>query len=198
MSRLTDNEARYGYGTIVLHWLVAALAIYLLWTGYQVFFLARGPERSLIQATHLSVGWGVCALIVLRIVWRLSNTYPAISDNSHWSNKVARPAHWLLLILIAGLATTGYVAATTGSGDISIWGWFDVPGLLGAFPNQRYYSEKFHELLAHSFVALLAVHVLAALKRQIIDGEGTLARMLWVRQGKNLQDAADARPRHST
>ena len=179
MNAIADTKARYGYGSILLHWIVAALGLYLIWTGYEFMVLPRGAERAAVLGLHLAAGWIATLFILVRIAWRLANPLPALTGPT-WQRHAARTAHWGLLILIVGLAVTGYIAITTGRQPVQVLGLFTAPAVFGQGGALHGQSEDVHGWLSHIFVAVLALHVAAALKRSLIDKDGTLRRMLRV------------------
>lgn len=179
MNAITDTKTRYGYGSILLHWIVAALGLTLIWTGYEFMFLPRGAAKGAALAAHLTAGWIAMAFILARVGWRLANPLPDLSGPT-WQRHAARTAHWALLILIVGLAITGYMAITTGRQPVQVLGLFTAPAVFGQGGALHGQSEEVHSWLSHIFVAILALHVAAALKRSFIDKDGTLRRMLRV------------------
>ena len=179
MSTIADTKLRYGYGSILLHWIVAALGLTLIWTGYDFMVLPRGPEKGAALAAHLAIGWITILAIVARVGWRLANPLPALTGPT-WQRHAARTAHWALLILIVGLAATGFVAIVTGRSPANVLGLFSIPNFLGQGGPLHSGSEEIHSWASHIFVAILALHVAAALKRSFVDKDGTLRRMLKV------------------
>ena len=180
MSHITDSVSRYGYGSILLHWIVAGFAIALIWTGYEFMLLPRGAAKGAALATHLAVGWVSILLVIARVVWRLANPLPALASGPTWQRHAARTAHWTLLVLIVGLAVTGYLGVTSGRRPVEVLGLFQAPSLTGPNGSVHNLSEEIHTWLSHIFVAILAVHILAALKRSFLDKDGTLRRMMRV------------------
>ena len=180
MSKIPDTVNRYGYGSILLHWIVAGFGLALTWTGYEFMLLPRGAEKSAALAAHLAAGWGFIILVIARVAWRLANPLPALASGPTWQRHAARTAHWSLLILIVGITISGYLGVTSGRRPVEVYGLFVAPSFTGPNGFVHGLSEDIHTWLSHIFVAILAVHVLAALKRSFMDNDGTLRRMLRV------------------
>jgi len=178
MQGLRDTAARYGIGSVSLHWIVAALALALLATGYLVLGLPRGPEKSFYIQLHLGIGWVAIALIALRLVWRLANPLPTLTPAPRWENVLARATQWSLLGLLAALAVTGYLIAATTTRLSSVFGWFSVPLINDRALHRA--MEGWHGWASHLLLALVALHVAGALKRALINRDGTLRRMLGI------------------
>jgi len=176
MPELRDSTARYGTCSVSLHWIVAGLALALMVTGYVALGLPRGAEKGFYIRLHLGIGWVALALIALRIVWRLVNPLPALTPAAVWENALARITQWSMLGLLAALAVTGYLVAATSSRLSSVFGWFSVPLIDDRALHRA--MEEWHGWASHLLVALLALHVAGALKRALVNRDGTLRRML--------------------
>lgn len=67
------SPTRYDTPTILLHWLTALLVIGLFALAEIWDALPRGtPARKLLQSLHVSFGLLFAAVLVARIVWRLT------------------------------------------------------------------------------------------------------------------------------
>jgi len=64
---------------------------------------------------------------------------------------------------------------------VNYFGLFDLPDLLGKDKVLGHQLKEVHELLANVLIALVGLHVLAALKHQFIDKDGLLSRMSFSR-----------------
>lgn len=177
MVKIVDSQTGYGLGTMLWHWLLAGIAVLLIWSGYEFMLLPRGPEKGAALATHLAVSWIAIPIVFLRVIWRLANPLPALTTGPMWQRRAARIAHWSLLLLIVSLAVTGYLAITSGRRPVDVFGLFVAPAIFGVNPTLHSLSEDIHTWLSHLFAAVLVMHILAALKRSIIDRDGTLRRM---------------------
>jgi cytochrome b561 len=178
MTSLTDTRSRYGAGSIALHWIVAFAFIALLVSGYAMMVLPRGPRFGQALTWHNGIGCLFLAFAAGRLVWRAVNPLPALTAASRWENIAARVDHALLWFFILALPLTGWVAASTGRRPISIFGWFDFPKIWGNDPAMHRLSEEWHGILSHVFVVVFALHIAGALKREYVNRDGTLRRML--------------------
>ncbi|MDE2384224.1 MAG: cytochrome b/b6 domain-containing protein [Alphaproteobacteria bacterium] len=175
---MNANVQRYNRVAIALHWVTAILMLYMLVWGEG---LMKGQPWNKIAPTnpglHVSLGLTVLVLTVLRLVWRLINPPPPDVPMSALQQQLSHAMHWafyalLLLIPVSGLAGLGrWFTRHTDITAVSFFGLFDVPALpvplLGGA----------HDLFTKLMWALLALHVLAALKHQFMDKDDLMKRM---------------------
>jgi len=111
------SRDRYTRVAIVLHWAIAGLIIFNLCSG---FFIEGWLHGSLKDSTppllswmslvlHVSSGFTVLALTVVRVVWSLLNApppYPA--SMKPWERNAAQLAHFLLYAAMVVMPLTGW------------------------------------------------------------------------------------------
>ncbi len=170
---------RYDRMAQLLHWVIALLILTLIGIGFYMTGLPRNtPPRAFWFNLHKSLGLLAAALILVRILWRSSRPAPALpATMPPWQAAAARTSHRLLYLLMVLQPLTGYLASSFNKYGIKFfglalphWGWEDKfwNGILAAT----------HRTLAIVFVALIAVHVAAALKHWLVDRDTVLRRML--------------------
>jgi cytochrome b561 len=93
---------------IVLHWAIAAFIIFNLLSGLFADALPR-PLRVAVFAVHISSGFTVLVLTVVRVAWRLTNDpppYPA--EMKQWERHTAHVAHFLLYAAMVLMPLSGW------------------------------------------------------------------------------------------
>lgn len=184
-----DSELRYGTVSIGFHWLIATLVILNLIGGLYMGELPRAdPNKMLILMLHKSTGLTILVLSVLRIVWRFMNPWqPLPLDMSPALKAAARTTHLLFYILIVAIPFTGWamVSSSTRGGPIVWYGLFEWPkiGFFASLPDDQKKSlghtfGETHELLAYLAIALIVLHVGAALYHHYIRRDHIFRRML--------------------
>ena len=184
-----QDLARYTRIAMALHWVVAVLIIANVVLGLAADSLPEGWIRSAVD-THKSIGMTVLGLAVLRILWRFANPPPPMPDSySPLERLGAHAAHVALYALIFALPITGWVhdSAWKGAATHPFLLWGVIPHIrIGAIEaldpatKEQIHSAFFalHVWFAYALYALLAAHVLGALKHQFWDREPELQRML--------------------
>ena len=177
---MRTNGARYGLVSRGLHWSVALLIIGLLWLGWYMADLSYYDRWS-----NVSLDWhkalGMLALLagILKISWALGSHAPAPPPSrARWERLSAHAMNLTLFAMMVAIPTTGYVISTSAGDGIAIFGWFVVPALLPESEALRDLAIELHYYFAYGTAALVLVHVMAALKHQFIDSDGTLSRMI--------------------
>lgn len=173
---------RYSAVAIALHWLIALaivglVVIGIVMTGLPDTELAR---KFALYQLHKSLGITVLALSLLRLAWRLTHRPPPLPDTlKPWERRAARATHigFYGLIIVIPLLGWAMVSASPYNIPTVLWGVIPWPHL----PVPKPAFEAFragHVLLAFGAVALLVLHVAAALKHHYILRDDVLARML--------------------
>ncbi len=171
----------------MLHWLVAVLIIVNVALALSADFWP-GEWRRSVTDTHKSIGITVLGLAVLRLLWRATHRPPPLPRSySRWERIGSGFAHAGLYLLILALPISGWLreSASRGAGHpMLLFGLVPWPrfGFITTLPDPA--KEQWHGLFAaahNSFAyvlyALLALHVLGALKHQFIDREPEVQRM---------------------
>jgi cytochrome b561 len=179
-----DTDQQFSGPTIFLHWAVAACILFLCGFG---IYMVRTESWGLYHI-HKSVGLLAFALIVARLAWRLKNGLPKpVGSYSPLEHRTAKVVHWALLLGTLALPLTGMLfSGASGHGfglfSLEIFPSNDAPGKPGqVIPLDAGLSDAgqaLHGWLGYALLALVALHVAGALKHQIVDKDGTLARML--------------------
>jgi cytochrome b561 len=174
--------ARTRYDTVAmsLHWFIAAMLIFMLFFGEELMEAEEGSS-TLAPSLHVSIGSTILVLTVLRLAWRLFNPPPAYpASMAPWEQMAAKAMHLLFYVLLIGIPLTGWLAMPKflseegGMTGITFFGAFPLPGA----PNLGLPMKGLHELGSNLSIALLALHVLAALKHHFINRDDVLRRML--------------------
>jgi cytochrome b561 len=130
---------------------------------------------------HSAVGITLLLVAAAGWLWWLTNTAPAEpATMPQWQQHAARFAHWALYALIFGVAITGWALTSTLREPVSIdlFGLIGVPQLLAFGPADHELIEEAHEILANALIALVVVHVGAALWHHFVLRDNVLRRML--------------------
>ncbi len=185
-STIPSDRGRYSTVAIAFHWATAAaigLQVFMGWRMEE----ADGLGRASLLSLHKSVGITILLLTAGRLIWRKMNPPPqALPAHSEAERKMARWAHGGFYALLLGLPLTGWaLSSMTQSGGLrlfSVLPWPNFP-LLRMLPGKTQDSlsevmDSTHTALVWIMLALLALHVLGALKHHFISRDFTLSRMI--------------------
>ena len=183
------TEKRYTRPAIILHWLIALLMAVNI---ALILLIERFPEdwiRPVID-THKSLGITVLGLVLLRILWRLGHTPPAMpSSFGRLERFGAHAAHLALYALMILLPLSGWMhdsawknAATHPMQLFGLFEWPRIGWIMAIEPTAKemWHSTlgAVHEWAGYVLYVVFALHVAGALKHQFLDGERELQRML--------------------
>ena len=94
---------RYTRVAIALHWIIAALIIYNLFSGLLRPVLPRG-----FFVFHVSSGLTILILSVVRVVWRLTHKPPPFLPMKTWEAMLAHGVHVLFYVAVLIMPFSGW------------------------------------------------------------------------------------------
>lgn len=180
-------SGRYTRVAIALHWLTALAVLALLAIGLAMTQMDLAPLRrfQLYQA-HKSIGITVLLLSLLRIGWRLVHPAPPLpAAMPRIERRAASAAHGLLYVLLIGMPMTGWAVVSASPFNLPtlLYGaipWPHLPGFASLADKAA--AEKalalVHASGAWILIALLVLHVGAALRHHLLLRDDILRRML--------------------
>ncbi len=179
--RIGNTAESYGLITKFLHWATALLIIGLIGLGYYMVGLTYYDRwyHDALEA-HKAFGMLAFTLGVLTLVWRRVSPSPPLHDTlKRWERIAATAMHHTLFLLVFLIPVTGFLVSTSEGKAVEFFDLFEVPALVVVGEGLRDLAIKIHFYCAYATAALVAMHAAAAFKHQLIDRDGTLARMLW-------------------
>ncbi|WP_153914016.1 cytochrome b [Shewanella sp. TC10] len=177
---LTNTNKGYGLITILIHWISALTVIGLFGLGFWMVDLTYYSSwYKTAPDIHKSVGLLLFALTLIRLLWRFISVKPqAHSNHKPWEQQTAKWAHRTLYLLMIFIMISGFLISTADGRGIMVFDWFEVPSLGSFISNQEDIAGTVHEYLAYSLIALVFIHGAGAIKHQLIDKDGTLAKII--------------------
>jgi cytochrome b561 len=183
--RLPD---RYTRTAVVLHWVIAALMAIGVLLGLTADALPEDWIRPAIDL-HKSLGLTVLGLVLARILWRLSHPAPPLPRAYTRLERIAaNSVHLLLYGLMLLLPISGWLHDSAfkdaAAHPLTLFGiipWFRIAAVqnLPAVPKEVLHGQLYtlHALASYALYALVALHILGALKHQFYDRDAELQRM---------------------
>ncbi|MGB6230806.1 MAG: cytochrome b [Litorimonas sp.] len=175
-----SSRTRYTRVAAALHWTIALLILGLIAFGV-LMTKEWMPNRFEIYQWHKSVGILVLVLSVARLIWRLGHKPPPLPDSTPgWQAAVSHATHIAFYVLMIGMPLLGWAMVSASPLPIPtvLFGVLPLPDLpLGESEALADRFKSLHELGGKLFIALIALHIGAALKHQFVDRDGLIARM---------------------
>jgi cytochrome b561 len=178
-----NTPDRYGWVSIVIHWVMAVLLAGLFVLGkYMISLNYYDPQYLRLPDVHRGIGVFVALLLVLRFLWRQMNPVPRIYGLK-LEKRLAPLVHRFFYLLLLAVVLSGYLVSTAGGHALNVFGWFELPALIEGTDNLEDRAGQMHDYLTWALGFFVSVHVGSALKHHFIDNDFTLRRMLGFASG---------------
>lgn len=171
------KPSRYHPALVALHWFLAAFIALALGLGMFVLKAIPNSSPQKIEAlrAHM-IGAGVILVLTsLRFAIRMlsARPEPATAGNP-LLDRIAAISHYGFYVLVAGMVITGLATALLAGLPAIVFGGSGapLPESFAVFP-----TRVVHGVIAKLFIALISLHVLAALWHQFVRRDGLLRRM---------------------
>ena len=174
---MTDRT-QYDTPAKVLHWLVVALLLAQYLIGWLMPDIHRGMKPGDAMTWHISVGIVILALIVSRLVWRLTHRVAPESSLEPWQRAGAEAVHWLLYVLILLTTISGWLFASFRGWSISFFFLAPLPMLSSENTDALRAINHWHQKFEWTLLILIGLHVLAALVNLLFYRNRVMQRML--------------------
>lgn len=175
-----NSVLRYTTPAIVLHWLVALLIFAAFPLGVYMHELPLSPDKLKLYSYHKWIGITILMLASLRVVWRMTHTPPPLpADMVVWQRRASQVVHGLLYVLILAIPLSGWLMSSA-KGFQTVWfGVLPLPDLIGKDKALGEQLGALHQILNFTLLALVVLHVGAALKHHFLERQPFMQRMGW-------------------
>ncbi|MEY4729215.1 MAG: hypothetical protein RL020_373 [Pseudomonadota bacterium] len=163
---------------MLLHWLLAIALIGQIGLGVWMGDIPKDtPERAYFFNLHKSIGLVIALFILWRIAVRLKNSPPALPPMSNWERIAAKASHHLLYAGMILLPLTGYIASNFTKYGIKFFGYQIAPWGPADKSIYKIFNEA-HSITGNVMIAVILIHIAAALKHWLFDKDTVMQRML--------------------
>ena len=173
--------SEYGVTAKVLHWLIAAILVGQFALGWLMPPVRRGMEPGIGMHVHISIGIVVLALIAARLLWRLSHRVAPAAGLPRLQAVTSSAVHGLLYLLVFATTLSGWFYASARGWPLAFFDLFPLPALSAQGSPIGRAIGSLHENLVWVLLALVAVHVAAALVHAFVYRDQVMQRMLFRR-----------------
>jgi len=169
--QIKNQPQSYGAWSRYLHWSSAIIFLALIPMG---IYMTMIPEdawyRHGYYVIYKTLGFTLFLLVLVRIVWNLSNDRPDISKSlKPWEKSAAHAVHWVLYFLLLALPLSGYLMSSFADKPSHLFAW-DFPSLLAPNDDLKQLFGFLHKVfLPYLCYLILGLHIIGALKHQLID-----------------------------
>lgn len=176
---LKNTQDNYGLITKIFHWLLALAIVSLLTVGIIMSSMPSSPEKFELYGMHKASGVMVLILVILRILWKFSNkaVQPPISlPNS--LNIAASIGHFILYLFMLLMPISGILMSHFSGRNIPVFELFTIPAAIEQDLQISGLFHQVHVLGVWAFIAMIVIHISAALYHHFILRNNILRKML--------------------
>lgn len=182
---LRNTESNWGSVSKALHWSIALLMIAAMvcsiWADQldPEFASHRALWQILIMKLHKPLGFAALVLIFVRVAWALSSIRPRLPDSmSAKEVLLSKIAHVALYAMMIVVPVSGWFMSQYADSTIDFFGLFEIQNIVAADKEMVGPLHSLHVYLGLSTLALVVLHVLAAVFHQYVRKDDVLAAML--------------------
>ena len=170
---------RYDGFAQFLHWATAVLVVAAFTYGLagseaRVYLPSRDFERSL----HETLGMGVFALTLLRLLWWAFASRPAAAPAPDWMRRAASAAKLALYALLLAVPVTAVVGAWLQGHPVLLLGGIEIASLVATSHDLGTTVAEIHTWLGDAILWVAGAHAAAAIYHHMLLKDGVLLSML--------------------
>jgi cytochrome b561 len=176
---IRNTSDRFGFAAKTFHWLTLVLLIGSFTLAFIMADLPLSPRKLQLYSWHKWFGVTVFLVAALRLGWRLVNPVPRQpADLPRWKRRLAALSHAALYALIIVMPLTGWIMSSALNLPVVYLGLIYIPSPFGVDPALGEAMKIVHHTLALVLLALVSLHIAAALYHHFVRGDDILRRML--------------------
>jgi cytochrome b561 len=169
----------YGGTAKALHWLIVAIVGGQFVVSWLMPDIGRNTRPGTLINLHFSLGVAILAIMAIRLVHRLYEPVPvAMPDSPGWERSVAQALHRLFYLLLLVGPFLGWASASAHDLPVNVFGLFTLPPIAAPKARWALTAGDIHKVAMWTLLALIGVHVAAALYHHFIRRDRVLRRML--------------------
>jgi cytochrome b561 len=173
----TNNPVQFALLTRILHWLMAAFLIAMLFIG--VSMVASVGDYHWLLTIHRPLGILILILAAIRLVTRMLTRLPPFPPSMPQAERfVASASERLLYTLFIALPLVGWAMLSAGHYPIVMFGAVHLPPILPARPELYAALRETHTILAYLLFLAFLAHFGAVLFHTVVLRDGLLNRMV--------------------
>ena len=176
---MTRHSDSYQTPARLFHWIIAAAVLLMIPAG--LIMTQQGSARPLQDTLflyHKNIGVILIPLILLRLIYRLRHPAPPLpSSLPGWQRGAAAVSHWLLYLLLIVMPISGFVRVRAGGFPIELLDRLGAGPWLAKSEALADAAKGLHYAAALLLIAVLAVHIGAALHHGLIRRDGVWSRI---------------------
>lgn len=174
---LKNSLNSYGSVSKFLHWLIFFLVSAALILGFFFLDIDNKPLKLQLINLHKLLGLSILVIILFRLLWTFYNLKPLLPNSNPLERFARNLVHALLYLFLIAMPLTGWIFSTANNHAPKLFALSMPLPFVHYNKSLSAYFEDIHSVLAWTLLALIALHVLAALKHYFVNKDGIMERM---------------------
>jgi cytochrome b561 len=181
------SKSGYGAAAKALHWLIAVLVLAQFVVAYLMPQIGRDTVLEPLITRHFTLGVVILVIMAVRLAVRLRHPVPLDAARlASWERWSALATHRLFYLILLIGPFLGWASASAHDLRVRVFGLIPLPGIAAPKAAWALIAGDIHALMMWVLLALIVLHVAAALYHHFFRGDEVLRRMLPGRAGREL------------
>jgi len=173
---MSQPRQRFSPFARLLHWLMAALILAMLFIG--IGMIASLSDYHWLLSIHRSLGIIILVLAVARLFYRLFHPAPSLpAGMPGWQRILARASHVVLYALMIALPLVGWAMLSAAREPVVLYGSLYLPPITPQDAALYGGLRETHTVLAFLLFATFLAHLGAALLHAMVFRDGVFQTM---------------------
>lgn len=174
-----DEPKRYTNVARSLHWLAVTLVVAQFAVAWTMPDVGPGTQPVGLIAWHLSIGTTILAVMLLRLIWRLTHPAPPPPSDLPQSLQIlSRLTHYLLYATLIALPLGGWANASARGWPVKLYGAISLPALTFKGSAWGLAAGDIHMSAAIALLVIIGLHVAGSAYHAFVLKDGMVRRMV--------------------
>lgn len=171
--------SRYCLSIRILHWLMAAIMLTALVSGFAMLRVPSGSLQNALFDLHRSLGVTLLILAPIRVAAHFLRPRPGpVPGLAKIQQLAASAVHLALYVAFFAQPIIGLIGTQAFGAPIVVWSVVEVPVFIAKNEALSKLTLGLHGLGGILLLGLIALHIGAALHHQFIRRDGLIRRMI--------------------
>ena len=174
--RLSNNLTEYGSISKIFHWLSAAALLIQIPLGFYLVDLDFGEKRLTIESIHVLLGLSIFYLTILRLVYKVFNPTPQLSNSIFPGQRVIAKLNHISLYISIIIITISGALKKLFNGEVLDVFFFSLE-IKDNFDLAELFYD-IHIVANYTLISLISLHILAVITHKVLFRENLLKKIL--------------------